>query len=91
MYTKDPTKRLQKLLKFLKNPLGVYSVDEVAELIEEKFRFGVFIQYGRLIGQVHSLEIYQMSHKYRDKPREMQKHLCTIEVPVEAFRLDLAD
>lgn len=91
MYTKNPTKRIQQLLKFLKNPLGVYSVDEVAELIEEKFRFGVFIQYGRLIGQVHSLEIYQMSNKYRDKPREFKQHLCTIEVPVEAFRLDIGD
>lgn len=91
MYTKDTTRRIQQLLKFLKNPLGGYSVDEVAEIIEAKFRFGVFVQYGRLIGQVHSLEIYQMSNKYRDKPREMQKHLCTIEVPVEAFRLDVAD
>jgi hypothetical protein len=89
MYTKDPTNRIQQLLKWLKKPLGGYSVDEVAELIESKFRFGVFVQYGRLIGQVHSLEIYQMSNKYRDKPREMQKHLCTIEVPVEAFRLDV--
>jgi hypothetical protein len=91
MYTKDPTNRIQQLLKFLKKPLQCYSVDDVAEIIEKRFRFGVFVQYGRLIGQVHSLEIYQMSNKYRGKPREMQKHVCTIEVPVEAFRLELAD
>ena len=90
MYTKDPTKRIQLVLKWLKKPLVGYSVDEVAEIIEAKFRFGVFIQYGRLIGQVHSLEIYKLSNKYRNKPREMQKHLCTIEVPVEAFKLDTA-
>lgn len=74
-------------MKWLENHSQEHDIDSAIELIEQKFGVFVFCYYGRLQGQLHSLEIWSRTNQYRDKPREMKQLIATIEVPVENFKL----
>jgi hypothetical protein len=58
-YTKDPQRKITNILRYLKKDWSSKTIEQVAEDIEEKFNVGVFINYGRLIGHTHELEIYR--------------------------------
>ena len=88
MYSKNPQGKIKKIHKWLMSgKTKELDIEQAIEAIESKFGVFVFCYYGRLLGQVHTLEIWSRTNKYRDKEREMKDLLCTFEVPIENFRL----
>ena len=90
MYSKNPQGKIKKIHKWLmQGRTKELDIDQAIEAIESKFGVFVFCYYGRLLGQVHTLEIWSRTNQYRDKEREMKELLCTFEVPIENFRLTI--
>lgn len=87
LYSKKPLAKIPKIIAWLEKHAAEYDIDSAIELIEQKFGVFIFCYYGRLKEQQHTLEIWSRTNQYRNKQREMKEQLCTIEVPVEAFKL----
>lgn len=79
-YNKYPVGKIKRILNWLKKHSKSYTVDEVKHILEQKFTVGVFVHYGRLQGQVHTLEIWTRMREH------WQQILLTVEVPVEQFK-----
>ena len=87
MYQKTPRGKIPKIINWLEKHSTEYDIESAIELLEDKFGVFVFCYYGRLNGQVHTLEIWSRTNQYRNKQREMKELLAVIEVPVENFKL----
>jgi len=83
MNTKFPTEKLNQIQKYLATDLSNFTVDEVEDILKEKFNVGVFVLYGRLKGQYHGFEIYRM---YMGEWKEL---LCIIDVEVTKFKQEV--
>jgi hypothetical protein len=84
MYTTYPQAKLNKIIKFCQDPdkLSKLSVDELADLLTQKYNVGVEVLTGRLKQHQHTLELWQLNRG------NYMRVLCYIELPVSAFRLD---
>ena len=80
VYTKEPQKKIKRIVRYLSKNWTTKLVEEVAEELEQKFNVGVFINYGRLIGHTHEFEIYR---KFK---QDWVGLLCKIKLPFEKFQ-----
>lgn len=79
-YVKKSRTKIPRILQYLRQDMTSYTTEEIKNLLQDKFRVGVHIQYGRLNGQVHTFEIYR---RMRDSWLEI---ICFVEIPVERFK-----
>jgi hypothetical protein len=83
VYTKEPQKKIDRILKYLGKDWTTTAVEAVAEQLEQKFNVGVFINYGRLLGHKHEFEIY------RRFKQDWISLLCRVELGVDKFQKPL--
>lgn len=83
VYTTKPVKKVKKILNWLQQDWSRYEVDDVAEMLEQKFNVGVFVHHGRVLAHVHEFEIYR---KFNG---EWLNLLCRVEIPFSNFQKPL--
>lgn len=85
MYTTNPVSKIEKILKFCREPknLQSFTAQQFADLIADKYNVGVEIMIGRLNKHLHTFEIWQKNRN------QYMRVICYIDIEVGAFKQDI--
>lgn len=83
VFTKEPHKKIARLLRFLTTDLSKLTADEVQDKLEQKYGVGVFLHKARVKGQQHEFEIYRRFNG------NWLGLLCRVKVPIEKFKPEI--